>query len=101
MKSIEIPAEKAKLSEAVDFVLGVADELGFDKKEQFELKLCTEEIFVNVASYAYAPDTGLITLTADGSKNPLTITVSFIDSGTPFDPLGSRLLFCAIPYTNL
>lgn len=87
MKSIEIPAEKAKLSEAVGFVLGFAEELGFDKKELFQLKLCTEEIFVNVASYAYGPDTGMITVNADGSKDPLTVTVSFIDSGTPFDPL--------------
>lgn len=87
MKSIEIPAEKAKLSEAVGFVLGFAEELGFNKKELFELKVCTEEIFVNVASYAYEPDTGMITVNADGSSDPLSVTVSFIDSGTPFDPL--------------
>lgn len=87
MKSLEIPAEKARLTEVLDFVLGYAKELGFEKKELFQLKVCTEEIFVNVASYAYAPDTGLITITADGGVDPLTVTLSFIDSGTPFDPL--------------
>lgn len=87
MKSLEIPAEKARLSEALDFVLGFAKELGFEKKELFQLKLCTEEIFVNVASYAYGTDTGLITVTAKGSADPLSVTVSFIDSGMPFDPL--------------
>ena len=87
MKSLEIPAEKARLKEVIDFVLDFAKELGFDKKELFQLKLCTEEIFVNVASYAYKPDTGMITVTADGCENPLTVTLSFIDSGTPFDPL--------------
>ena len=87
MKRLEIPAEKARLSEAVDFVLDFAKELGFPKTELFQLKVCTEEIFVNVASYAYAPDTGLITVTAQGSEDPLTITLSFIDRGTPFDPL--------------
>ncbi len=87
MKSLEIPAEKTRLNEVIDFVLDFAKELGFDKKELFQLKLCTEEIFVNVASYAYKPDTGLITVIADESEDPLTVTLSFIDSGTPFDPL--------------
>jgi anti-sigma regulatory factor (Ser/Thr protein kinase) len=87
MKRLEIPAEKARLTEVLDFVLGYAKELGFEKEELFQLKVCAEEIFVNVASYAYAPDTGLITVTADGSTDPLTVTLSFIDSGTPFDPL--------------
>ena len=87
MKSLEIPAEKARLTEVLDFVLGFAEELGFEEKELFQIKICTEEIFVNVASYAYAPDTGLITVTADGGVDPLTVTLSFIDSGKPFDPM--------------
>lgn len=87
MKRLEIPADKARLAEVIDFVLGYAQELGFEKKELFQLKVCTEEIFVNVASYAYAPDTGLITVTANGSQDPLSVSVSFIDSGIPFDPL--------------
>lgn len=87
MKSLEIPAEKARLGEVTGFVLDFAKNLGFKKKELFELKLCTEEIFVNVASYAYKPDTGMITVTADGSEDPLSVTLLFADSGKPFDPL--------------
>ena len=87
MKRLEIPAEKSRLSEVVGFVLDFAKELGFEKKELFSLKVCTEEVFVNVASYAYQPDTGMITVVADGSQEPLSITLSFIDSGVPFDPL--------------
>lgn len=87
MKSLEIPAEKTRLIDVIDFVLGFAEKLGFEKKELFQIKLCAEEIFVNVASYAYKPYTGLITVIADGSEDPLTVTFSFIDSGIPFDPL--------------
>ena len=57
MKSLEIPAEKTRLIEVISFVLDYAKNLGFEKKELFQLKLCTEEIFVNVASYAYGADT--------------------------------------------
>ncbi len=87
MKSLEIPAEKTRLIEVISFVLDYAKNLGFEKKELFQLKLCTEEIFVNVASYAYGADPGMITVVADGCEAPLTITLSFIDSGIPFDPL--------------
>ena len=87
MKALEIPAERSRLSEVNDFVLDFAEELGFSHAELFQLKVCTEEIFVNVASYAYAPDTGMITVTADGCADPLTVTFSFIDCGKPFDPL--------------
>ena len=87
MKSLEIPAEKTRLSEVIDFVLDFAEKLGFEKKELFQIKLCAEEIFVNVASYAYEPGTGLITVIADGSEDPLNVTFSFIDSGIPFNPL--------------
>ncbi|WP_407383600.1 ATP-binding protein [Ruminococcus sp.] len=87
MKRLEIPAEKARLTEVIGFVLDYAEKLGFEKKELFQIKLCTEEVFVNVASYAYGADTGMITVIADGSEEPLTLTLSFIDSGMPFDPL--------------
>ena len=68
MKSLEIPAEKTRLIEVISFVLDYAKNLGFEKKELFQLKLCTEEIFVNVASYAYGADTGMITIVADGCR---------------------------------
>lgn len=87
MKSIEISAEKSKLDEVISFIRGYAKELGFGKKEIFELTVCSEEIFVNVASYAYYPGTGLITVVADGTSDPLSLTLSFIDCGTPFDPI--------------
>lgn len=87
MKSLVIPAEKARLDEVIDFVLDFAEKVGFGKTELFQLELCTEEVFVNVASYAYTPDTGLITVIADGSEDPPAVTLSFIDSGIPFDPL--------------
>lgn len=87
MKSIEIPAEKDNLSEAVSFVVDFAKELGFSKSELFHFKICTEEIFVNVASYAYYPDKGIITVKADSTAEPVSAVIEFSDSGTPYNPL--------------
>ena len=37
MKSLEIPAEKTRLIEVISFVLDYAKNLGFEKKELFQL----------------------------------------------------------------
>ena len=51
------------------------------------IELAVEEIFVIIASCAYPSDSGDVTITADISGSPKTLTVVFQDSGTPFDPL--------------
>ena len=55
-----------------------------------QIELAIEEIFVNIASYAYPSGSGDVTITADVSGVPKTLTVAFQDSGTPFDPLAKE-----------
>lgn len=54
---------------------------------QKQILVAAEEIYANIASYAYAPDTGSvdidIRITEDGTK----AKIMFIDSGVEFDPL--------------
>ena len=42
---------------------------------------------MNIANYAYAPETGTATVRLELSGEPQTVAVTFIDSGIPFDPL--------------
>ena len=46
-----------------------------------------EEIFVNIASYAYTPDSGDATIRVEFPEGSGAVKLTFIDSGTPFDPL--------------
>ena len=87
MKSLEIPAEKARLAEVIDFVIGFAEKLGFGKKELFQLRLCTEEIFVNIASYAYTPGKGSATVKMELQQDPPTARITFLDRGVPYNPM--------------
>ena len=50
-----------------------------------KIDLAVEEIFVNIAHYAYAPDTGNVTISCKIEDG--TMTVVFSDSGKKFDPL--------------
>ena len=56
-------------------------------KAQMQLCVAAEEIFVNIASYAYAPGTGKATVRVAIEEEPRRAIVTFLDSGTPFDPL--------------
>ena len=46
-----------------------------------------EEIFVNISSYAYNPETGPATIRAGITEEPLSVIISFIDNGKQYDPL--------------
>ncbi|MBR3991274.1 MAG: ATP-binding protein, partial [Clostridia bacterium] len=56
-------------------------------KAQMQMDLAVEEIFVNIANYAYAPDKGRATVRVEVSDDPVTVTITFTDRGVPYDPL--------------
>lgn len=88
MRECIIKAEKENCSQAIGFVLSLLEENQYDSPDITMLvELAIEEIFVNIASYAYPSGGGDVTIAADVSGDPKTLTVVFQDSGTPFDPL--------------
>ena len=54
------------------------------------MNLTLEEIYINIASYAYAPNTGKVKLILDDLKDPDGIRMTFIDQGVPYDPLQKK-----------
>ena len=81
-----LPARVENLEEVQAFV---AEHIGEDcsPKTQMQLDLAVEEIFVNIASYAYAPGEGEAALRVEVSDEPRTVTLTFRDRGVPYDPL--------------
>lgn len=79
------PATDAALADAIAFVEEELEKLQCSMKEVMQITVCVEEMFVNVAHYAYDGNDGEITLSIDGEKGNVTIT--FMDEGKPFDPL--------------
>ena len=52
-----------------------------------QLDVAAEEIFVNIAHYAYAPNTGTARVSLEIAGDVPTATVTFMDRGVPYDPL--------------
>ena len=81
---------KAK-TEALSDVLGFVDEM-LEKYEcpmKIQTAVCVaiEEVFVNVARYAYENGEGDVTLGIGFDKENRKITFRMRDKGVPFDPL--------------
>lgn len=85
MKEVTVPAKKENLDSVVDFVSVCMEEEGFSLKQVMQTSLAVEEIFINIASYAYSPGHGDCVVRVKCELDIMTI--EFSDSGTPFNPL--------------
>ena len=86
INELELEAVTENLPEVQLFVeerLGATD---CPPKAQMQIALAVEEIFVNIAHYAYAPDKGKATVRVEVSEEPVRVTITFIDHGIPYDP---------------
>ena len=84
---LDIMAENENLSEVQSFIGACLEKVNCPAKAQMQMELAAEEIFVNIANYAYAPDKGRAVVRVEVSDDPVTVTLTFIDQGIPYDPL--------------
>ena len=87
MKELKIQAVTDNLSEVLSFVDEQLEAADCPIKTQLQIDVAVEEIFVNIAHYAYASGSGPAELCAGVNGDPPTFEMIFIDSGIPFDPL--------------
>jgi anti-sigma regulatory factor (Ser/Thr protein kinase) len=89
-KRLSVEAKIENLDEVLAFVDGILESHECPIKIQMQMDIAVEEIFVNIAHYAYAPNTGKATISATFDAKSRVISFSFIDSGVPFDPLQKK-----------
>ncbi|GAB2044425.1 ATP-binding protein [Agathobaculum sp. TL06] len=88
MKTITVPALTEQLDTVLEFVQGELDQINCSPKICNQIAIAVEEIFVNIAHYAYRPDVGDATIRCQVStQGQPQITIEFLDSGKPYDPL--------------
>ncbi len=90
MKELKIEARTENLNQVMAFVDESLEEAGCSMKAQIQIDVAVEEVFVNIAQYAYAPGTGEAVIRVETEKNPGTVEIVFIDSGIPFNPLAVK-----------
>ena len=87
MAELNIEAKTENLEKVQAFVSDLLDGYDCAPKVRTQLAIAIEELFVNIAHYAYNPATGSATVRVEVQSDPLQVSVTFIDNGVPYDPL--------------
>ena len=82
-----IAAEISHLSEVFGFVKDCLDRENCPRRVLLEILVAVEEIFVNIAHYAYNPKIGTAIIRCAVDHDPDTAVITFLDEGFPYNPL--------------
>lgn len=86
------PACDDSLSDAIGFVEEELEKLNCTPDQIMQITVCLEEMFVNIAHYAYVGDeeNGIGEVVLQFDTDNKSMEISLIDKGKPFDPLAKE-----------
>lgn len=90
MKEMNVEANLEMLDEVLAFVDAQLEEHSCAMNVQLQIDIAVEEIFVNICHYAYNPEIGTAVIRVEIQEDPLSVVMTFMDHGKPFDPLAKE-----------
>ena len=90
MKELTVEAKTTNIEAVTDFVNEQLEALDCPMKAQMQIDIAIDELFSNIAHYAYNPEIGQATVRVEVIEDPLAVTITFIDNGVPYDPLAKE-----------
>ena len=90
MKELTLAATVENIQIVTAFVDEQLEELDCPMKAQMQIDIAIDELFGNIAHYAYNPDVGDATVRVEVIEAPLAVVITFMDKGVPYDPLGQE-----------
>ena len=89
MQEITVPAAVDQTGKVTDFVERQLETLGCSQRVIYQVDIAIDELFSNIARYAYRPGAGPATVRVDVEEDPLSVVITFMDHGVPYDPLAA------------
>ena len=87
MKELTVEAVRKNTYKVLAFVDEELEAAECPMLTQTAIDVAIEEIFVNIANYAYGEETGTAVIQVTMHEDPLSVVITFIDSGKQYDPL--------------
>ena len=87
MKEMTIDAAIENIPAVTAFVEEQLEQYNCPMKAQMQIDIAIDELFSNIAQYAYNPKTGKATVRVEVTENPMAVIITFIDNGVPYNPL--------------
>ncbi|WP_042256512.1 ATP-binding protein [Butyrivibrio proteoclasticus] len=89
MEKLTVEATKENLIAVNEFVETNLEKIDCPMKAMMQINVAVEEIYINIASYAYGDASGQAEILLD-TDTPGQVSIVFMDSGTPYDPLAKE-----------
>ena len=90
MKEFVVEADRMNLLKVQSFIDELLEEAGCPMLTQTAIDIAVEELFVNIASYAYGQEIGVAVVQVTVLEDPLSVEITFIDNGVQYDPLAKE-----------
>lgn len=92
MKELKVEATIENLAKVFAFLQDSLDKCEVPPKVKRQIKLCVEELYMNITHYAYNPNTGPASIAVNvvQDSDPTKVVISFTDEGRPYDPLAKE-----------
>lgn len=87
MKELTVDAAIENIPAVTAFVDEQLEQYNCPVKAQMQIDIAIDELFSNIAYYAYTPKSGKATVRVEVTENPMSVVITFIDNGIPYDPL--------------
>jgi len=90
-REITVDASVDEITTVTDFVNAYLSETGCSEQARIQLDVAVDELFGNIARYAYGAGPGAATVRVGAEEDSLCVTITFIDGGEPFNPLAKEM----------
>jgi anti-sigma regulatory factor (Ser/Thr protein kinase) len=87
LKELTLEAVKENITAVTMFVDEQLESFECSMKAQMQLDVAVDELFANIANYAYPGGVGNATIQIEFEPSERMVSITFIDSGIPYDPL--------------
>lgn len=89
MNELTVAATVENIETVTDFVCRHLEALGCPMKAQLQISIAIDELFGNIAHYAYHTGIGKATVRIEAENHGKSVVITFIDQGVPYDPLSA------------
>lgn len=86
-ETLIIEAKTDKLDQVLNFIRIKLEKQKCPVRILRQIEVAAEEIFVNIARYAYESGVGDAGIQVEVEQDPLRVAITFMDHGVPYDPL--------------
>ena len=90
MKELTVDAAPESLRQIKAFIDAELSALCCPDETRRQIVIAVDEVFANIAHYAYEDQAGRATVRFAYAPAPRTVTLTFIDGGIAFDPLQAQ-----------